>query len=99
MNDWIFHLQQALSQVASIAVVVALTVLWLRMRSGWILLALIGELGALACSLAFTLFPAEVASMMVVRLLWPLNYCIFAFGLLGYAFSQTTRARADGAQP
>jgi Na+-transporting NADH:ubiquinone oxidoreductase subunit NqrB len=101
MNDLVTHIQQALSQIAAITIVVALSVLWLRRRSGWVLLALIGELGVLACNLAFTLSPSTFASLPAMRVLWSLNACIFAFGMLGYAWSETTvRApAATGVQP
>ena len=42
MNDPLQHVQMALSQLAGILVVIACAVLWLRRRSGWALMALIG---------------------------------------------------------
>ena len=98
MNDIVTHLQVGLSQIAMIAVVIALAVLWLRKRSGWALLALLGELGALACNLAFVLAPAAFANFPAMRVAWSLNACIFAFGLLGYAWSETKRP-ADAGPP
>ena len=95
MNDVVTHVQQALSQIAAIVLVIACAVLWLRKRSAWVMLALIGELGALACNLAFTLSPSIFMGLPAIRLLWPLNACIFAFGLLGYAWSESgTRVAA-----
>ena len=89
MNDLVTHVQQALSQLAAIVLVIALAILWLRKRSGWLLLALIGELGALACNLAFMLAPSTFASFPAMRVLWSLNAGIFAFGMLGYAWTET----------
>ena len=98
------EIAQHLSQLASIGAVLACAVLWVRRRSGWALVALIGELASLSCSLAFSLAPDKFASMTFIRVLWPVNACIFAFGLLGYAWFDTTprsdeTATAPGAQP
>ena len=89
------HLQMALSQLAGILVVIACVVLWLRRRSGWVLLALIGECGSLACSLAFTLAPTVFQNTNYLFLLWPLNALVFASGLLGYACLDAPRRDAS----
>jgi len=95
MNDPLQHVQMALSQLAGILVVIACVVLWLRRRSGWALVALIGESGSLACSLAFTLAPQQFQNMHYLFLLWPLNALIFAAGLLGYACLDAPRRAAS----
>jgi len=96
MNELIMHIQQGMSQIATIAVVIALAVLWMRKRSSWALIALIGELGALSCNLAFTLSPTTFASIPAVRVLWSLCACVYAFGLLGYAWSETATRAGNG---
>ena len=92
--DMFQQLGNALSQIASIAVVIACAVLWMRRRSNWILIALIGELGSLACRLALILSPKLFMEWSFLRVLWPLNACIFAIGLLGYAWFETTQRTA-----
>ena len=94
MSDPLQHVQMALSQLAGLLVVIACVVLWVRRRSGWILLALIGECASLACSLAFSLAPHAFQNTRYLFLLWPLNALIFGAGLLGYACLDAPR-RAD----
>lgn len=89
MNEILQHLGNGLSQIASIAVVVACAVLWQRRRGGWVLLALIGQIGVFACHLALVLSPTAFANMPFLRVLWPINACIFAMGFLGYAWFET----------
>lgn len=89
------QIANGLSELANVAVVLACAVLWMRRRSSWILIALIGELGTLACHLFFRLSPTLAGQMQFLRVLWPLNACIFAIGLLGYAWFETTPRAAD----
>jgi Na+-transporting NADH:ubiquinone oxidoreductase subunit NqrB len=93
MDNSIEHIANSIAQLASIAVVTACTIVWLRRRSAWILLALLGELTSMCCSLAFTLSPTTL-DITFVRLLWPLSAGIFALGLLGYAWFDTADRNA-----
>jgi len=100
--DIMQQLANGLSEIASIGVVIACAVLWMRRRATWILIALIGELGSLACRLALVLSPKLFMDWQFLRVLWPLNACIFAIGLLGYAWFETTDRTATatvGTQP
>ncbi len=90
MDNMLQQFANFLSEVASVLVVLACVVLYMRRRSNWIMLALIGELGALACRLVLVLSPKAYMDMPFLRVLWPLNACIFAIGLLGYAWFETT---------
>jgi hypothetical protein len=84
------QLANGLSEIASIGVVIACVVLWMRRRSNWVLIALIGELGSLACRLALIMSPTLFTEWQFLRVLWPLNACIFAIGLLGYAWFESS---------
>ena len=98
MDSVLQHVATNLGQVANILVVLACAVLFMRRRSSWILIALIGELAALACHMLVVLSPQTYTQYAFLRLLWPLNSCIFAIGLLGYAWFETA-PRADSATP
>jgi len=97
--DFFQQIGNTLSEVASIGVVLACAVLWLRRRSGWLLLALIGELGSFACRIGLMLAPKLYSDMPLLRVLWPLNACIFAIGLLGYAWFETSSANTREGSP
>jgi hypothetical protein len=74
-----------LGHLASIAIVFAVALLWVRRRSPWLLIALIGQIGSFACHVFLALSPSMYMELPILRLLWPASSCIFALGLLGHA--------------
>jgi len=95
MDNLAQQLATFLSEVASVLVVLACVVLYMRRRSSWIMLALIGEIVALVCRLILVVEPKMYMEMGFLRVLWPLSACIFAIGLLGYAWFETTDRAND----
>jgi len=102
MDNMMQQFATFLSEVASVLVVLACVVLYMRRRSNWIMLALIGEIGALVCRLVLAVEPKLFMELGFLRVLWPLSACVFATGLLGYAWFDTTDRANDtpqGTQP
>jgi ABC-type thiamin/hydroxymethylpyrimidine transport system permease subunit len=74
-----------LGHIASIAIVFAVAMLWMRRRTPWLMIALIGEIGSFACHVLVTLSPTMYMDLPILRVLWPLSSCVFALGLLCHA--------------
>jgi Na+-transporting NADH:ubiquinone oxidoreductase subunit NqrB len=94
MNDLWQMLGNGLGQVTSVMLLVACAVLWLRRRTPWLLLALVGQIVAMLCRLLFALSPAVLVEIPVFRVIWPLGSCLFALGLLGHACFENAAASA-----
>ena len=98
MNDIWQVLCTGFGQAAGIVLMIASLVLWSRRRTPWLLLALIGQIIAMACRLLFVLSPSVLAEVPVLRLLWPLASCLFALGLLCHAWFENVATPAAGGQ-
>ena len=99
MNGLFQQLANGLGQIAGILTLLACAVLYMRLRSTWIMIALIGEAGSLACRLVLMLSPQTFRDMQFLSVLWPLNACIFAIGLLGYAWFESGNRPAAAPAP
>jgi Na+-transporting NADH:ubiquinone oxidoreductase subunit NqrB len=100
MNDIWQVLGNGLGQITGVVLLVACAVLWLRRRTPWLLLALIGQIIAMMCRLLFSLSPSVLTEMPVFRIIWPLGSCLFALGLLAHAwFENTATSAVDGQEP
>jgi Na+-transporting NADH:ubiquinone oxidoreductase subunit NqrB len=98
VNDIWQVLGNGLGQVAGIALLIASVVLWSRRRTPWLLLALIGQLIAMACRLLFAVSPSVLTEVPVLRVVWPLGACVFALGLLAHACFENAAASAAAGQ-
>jgi Na+-transporting NADH:ubiquinone oxidoreductase subunit NqrB len=94
VNDIWQVLSNGLGQVAGIALLLASVVLWSRRHTPWLLVALIGQLIAMACRLLFTLSPSMLTEVPILRVIWPLGSCVFALGLLGHAWLENAAPSA-----
>jgi Na+-transporting NADH:ubiquinone oxidoreductase subunit NqrB len=98
VNDIWQVLGNGLGQVAGIALLIASLVLWSRRRTPWLLVALVGQLIAMACRLLFAVSPSVLAEVPILRVIWPLGSCVFALGLLAHACFENAPASAAAGQ-
>jgi hypothetical protein len=86
-----------ISLVTGVLVLGACVLFWLRAKTPWVLLALVGQAVSVVCRLVlfvpdlFTQFPA-------IRLVWPAGAFVFALGLAGHAWTEY-EASQRGAKP
>jgi Na+-transporting NADH:ubiquinone oxidoreductase subunit NqrB len=98
VNDIWQILGNGLGQVAGIALLIAILVLWSRRRTPWLSLALTGQIVAMSCRLLFALSPSVLAEIPLLRVVWPLASCLFALGLLGHAWFENAAPSAADAR-
>ena len=100
MNDLLQVRGNGLGQITGVVLLVACAVLWLRRRTPWLVLALVGQIIAMLCRLLFSLSPSVLAEIPLFRVIWPLGSCLFALGLLGHAwFENAATSAVVGQEP
>jgi hypothetical protein len=78
--------------LVSLMVLAAITMLWLRHHSVWLIVAIAGEAAGLAFHALITVAPELVRTTPLFFSLWTLAALVFGVGFLGYAIETSQRA-------
>lgn len=68
-------------------IVAALVVLWVKSRSPWLLLALLGTCLSYGVRAGFSIAPSVSGGSSIAEVVLPIAALMFAIGLLGFAIS------------
>ena len=86
------YIASLITVVTGLLVLGACALLWLRYKTSWVLLALVGQIVSVLCR--FVLFvPNAYTEFPIIQLVWPAGALIFAIGLAGHAWTQYETAR------
>jgi hypothetical protein len=83
------QLANMMGQLAGILILVASVVLWFRLRTTWLLIAMIAQMAGMMCRVVLTLAPGLYSQMVPLHLIWPLASGVFGAALLCHALIET----------
>ncbi len=88
-TGWTDVAASMVGQLATLALMAATVLLWLRRRTPWLLVAMVGAVASMLCRALVGIAPSLYAEQQALRMFWPLASLVFAVGLLCHALIET----------